>query len=139
MRAATVVVLDTNVLVSALGRAGPERRVYRMCRAGRLRMAISPALLRELRRVLRYPKFQFTPNEIRAFQAEILSHAKLVRPSRRVRAIRTDSADNRVLECGVAADASLIISGDAHLLALGKYGRIRIITARGAVETLDLA
>jgi predicted nucleic acid-binding protein len=39
-----VVVLDTNVLVSALGWKGPEHRIYQSCRAGVLRMATSNAL-----------------------------------------------------------------------------------------------
>ena len=59
MGAPEVVVLDTNVLVSALGWKGPEHRIYLACREGDLLMATSHALLVELGRVLLYPKFGF--------------------------------------------------------------------------------
>jgi len=42
----------------------------------------------------------------------------------------TDEADNRVLECAIAGDADLIVSGDKALLALGGYEGVRILTLR---------
>jgi|GEM_PF-4216907 predicted nucleic acid-binding protein len=39
-----------------------------------------------------------------------------------------DGADNRILECAEKFGADMIISGDNHLLKLGKYLNIKIIT-----------
>lgn len=110
-----VVVLDSNVLVSALGWRGPEWKVYRACREGRLQMATSPALLEELTRVLAYPKFEFTEEEITAFEADIRTHARIISPTRRLHVISDDPADNEVLECALVANAPWIVSGDPHL------------------------
>lgn len=42
--------------------------------------------------------------------------------------IANDPDDDKFLACAVAAKASAIISGDPHLLALGSYRGIRIMT-----------
>lgn len=42
--------------------------------------------------------------------------------------VEPDWADNRVLECAVAGEASYIITGDAHLLQLKEYRGIVILT-----------
>ncbi len=102
-------------------------------------MATSPALLGELRRVLRYPKLRFSEDEIARFEADILDHARLVQPTQVVRAVAGDPDDDRVLECAVAAGGSYIVSGDRHLLALHSYGPTTIVTARAALALLTPA
>jgi predicted nucleic acid-binding protein len=39
-----------------------------------------------------------------------------------------DEPDNRILECAIAARASAIVTGDRHLLRLGNYQEIGIMT-----------
>ncbi|OGR87982.1 MAG: hypothetical protein A3J74_03665 [Elusimicrobia bacterium RIFCSPHIGHO2_02_FULL_57_9] len=46
----------------------------------------------------------------------------------RISAIAADPSDNRVLECAVAAKAQCIASGDKHLLDLGQFGGILILS-----------
>lgn len=128
MGASEVVVLDTNVLVSALGWKGPEHRIYRACRKGHLRMATSHALLIELGRVLTYPKLGFRNEDVERFLADVCGHAFIVTPTEPVDVAR-DNDDNRVLECAVAADADWLISGDLDLLELGDFHGIPIIKA----------
>jgi putative PIN family toxin of toxin-antitoxin system len=128
------VVFDTDVLVSAVGRRGPEHELYERCRAGELRLAISPELLAELRRVLRYPKFGFEEEEIEGFVSDLLDHAVTVSPSQTVEVIEEDPEDNRVIECALAAGARWIVSGDKHLLGLEEYEGIRIVGAAAAKD-----
>jgi len=40
--------------------------------------------------------------------------------------VDADPSDNRILECAVAADVEVIVSGDKHLLALGSFRGIPI-------------
>ncbi len=128
--------LDTNVLVSALGWEGAERQVYRYCRGRHLQMATSSALLGELERVLEYPKFSFTQRDIDGFLAEIAIHAMVVEPTARIELVVDDPEDNRVLECALAADARWIVSGDPHLLKLGEFQSKQILTAAAALSRL---
>jgi predicted nucleic acid-binding protein len=44
--------------------------------------------------------------------------------------------DNTVIACALAAQADLIVSGDAHLLNLKHYQRMRIIDAAEAMRSL---
>ena len=55
--------------------------------------------------------------------------ATIVRPKRRLRVL-DDDADNRVLECGVAARADAIVTGDKQMLKLGSHGDLRIMSVR---------
>jgi predicted nucleic acid-binding protein len=43
-----------------------------------------------------------------------------------------------VLACAVAAKADLVVSGDPHLLKLGHYQGVLILTAAEAVDRLEL-
>ncbi len=106
------VVFDTNVLVSAVGWRGPEHELYERCRAGEL--AISPELLAELERVLRYPRLGFAEEEIEGFISDLLGHATTVSPSRTVVVVEENPDDDRVIECALAAGARRIVSGDKH-------------------------
>ncbi|MEJ7820577.1 MAG: putative toxin-antitoxin system toxin component, PIN family [Rubrobacteraceae bacterium] len=130
------VVLDTNVLVSALGWRGNEHLLYERYRSGELQLATSNALLDELRRVLRYPKLGFTEDEIEEFVSDILLHALMVSPSRTLEVISEDPDDDRVLECAIQSDACWIVSGDRHLLDLGSYESVTISTALAAANQL---
>jgi len=42
------------------------------------------------------------------------------------------------LECAVAGDCELIVSGDQHLLQLEEYNGIKIITARDFIIRVEI-
>ncbi len=130
-----VVVLDTNVLVSTLGWRGPERRVYELCRTGRLSLASSLPLLDELQRVLKYPKLGSSAEEAGVFLQDILAHASLFESDIELEVILDDPDDNRVLECALSAEARWIVSGDPHLLELRHYEGIKILKGSRAAST----
>lgn len=50
--------------------------------------------------------------------------------------VEEDADDDVVVATAVACGATIIVSGDDHLLALGSYQGIRIMTPRDAVEEL---
>ena len=50
------------------------------------------------------------------------------RPLKRLTPVPGDPSDNRILECAVAAEAEVIVSGDSHLLRLGSFNGIPIQT-----------
>jgi putative PIN family toxin of toxin-antitoxin system len=125
------VVLDTNIIVSAIGWEGPPRRVLLALRAGRHALITSPDLLGELTAVLRDPRLR--PIAGHPLLAEILAWIHrpehLVYPSEHIDVIRTDPADNMVLEAAVAGKFDAIVSGDQHLLALKQFKGIPVMAA----------
>lgn len=110
--------------------------LYQRCRAGELRLVISPGLLAELERVLRYPRLGFAEEEIEAFISDLLEHAVTVSPSQAVEVVEEDPDDDRIIECALAAGARWIVSGDRHLLGLGEYEGIKIVNAATAINVL---
>lgn len=125
----TRVVLDTNVLVSGLlVSGGPPARILRQFRDGRWLLAVSPATIEEYGRVLRRKRFGFRLEQIEAILAEIQSRASVVIPGQRFAAVPDDPPDNEFLDVAVEARADFLISGDHHLLALGPFRGIPILS-----------
>jgi len=126
-------VLDTNVIVSAvLSPGSPPDSILRASRRGAFDLVTSAPLLRELSEVLGRPpiaeRLGWTPEERASFIAALTDFAVIVAPKERFQVVKADPADNRVLEAAVAGSADYAVSGDHHLLELGGYEGIPIVT-----------
>jgi putative PIN family toxin of toxin-antitoxin system len=86
-------------------------------------------LLRELYRVLQYPKFDqyASPSQRTQFVTLLTSVGTLTTITVQLQ-VAHDPKDNFVLELAVSGGASVIISGDRDLLTLGRYDSIPIRT-----------
>jgi len=120
-------VLDTNILVSALLFGGPPREILSLIVAGTVDCSLSSSIFDELEDVLQRPKFGVSSQQVRAIVEVLSVLCRVVNPSEPISAIRTDPDDNRVLECALEARADVIVSGDAHLRELAVYEGIRIL------------
>ena len=132
------VVLDTNVILSAIIFGGKPRTILENVIRGNIRLCISEAILNELKRVLNRPKFHYPVEIIRLIMSELTSIGELIDPTARISIIRTDPEDNRILECAVEAGVDYIVTEDLHLLELGKYENIRIVTPAQLCDELDM-
>lgn len=121
------VVLDTNVFISAILYGGNPRKVVNLAVTEAIEVYISLELLEELGRVLR-EKFTLGSIEIEKIISEIKDFAEIITPRVHLRVIKKDPSDNKVLECAVAAKATFIVSGDKHLLNLGSFRGIQIVS-----------
>lgn len=120
------VVLDTNVLVSALGWPGKPRAVFRQVLDGKLTLIISAQQLQELRRVLTYPKLGFSEEEQLRFFDIVSGVAVLVEAPGKLKIVPDDPDDDIIVESAVIGGATYIVSSDVHLRKLAAYGNIRI-------------
>jgi hypothetical protein len=114
------VVLDTNVLVSALlfdkGRLAWIRHGWQ---AGRFTPVLAPSTTRELLRVLTYPKFKLNAAEIQLLLAELLPWSETWQdPLELSDPLCCDPRDQVFLDLAIAAKVHALVSGDADLLAL---------------------
>jgi putative PIN family toxin of toxin-antitoxin system len=119
------VVADTNVLVSAIQFGGKPKQLLDLAVDGHIGLAISEAIFEETLRVLR-DKFDRTPEELTETDKQLRVLARIVTPTESLNVIDADPSDDRILECAVAADAEVIVSGDKHLLDLGSFRGIPI-------------
>jgi putative PIN family toxin of toxin-antitoxin system len=122
-------VFDTNIFVSALAIPGgqAERAVDRVI-DGRVSLCISKEIIHEVLGVLSH-KFSRGPEELSRTALFLSDLAELVAPRRKL-SVLDDESDNRILECAVAADADIIVTGDRAMLNLKSYERIRILSLR---------
>jgi uncharacterized protein len=131
----TRIVLDTNVIVSALVFGGIPRGVLELAEAGQCEFFYSEPIENEVRRVLS-EKFDWPQAMLHEVLPVLWSTGKRVVPRATINAVPADPDDNRILECAVEAQAQVIVSGDHHLLALQKYKSISIMTPRQFIELL---
>lgn len=137
----TRAVLDANVLVSAiLSPKGTPAKVLTAWQAEQFHLVLSEAVLDEIDRVLRYPRIArrhgWSEERLQGF-IEDLAHLAIMTPGVvYLTVISEDPPDDRYLECAIEGDADYIVSGDQHLLDLGEYQGIRILTPRAFLNIL---
>ena len=131
------VVLDTNVIISALNFPGNERSVLELALRGRFEFYLSRFILEEAGGVL-VRKFGWD-EERRAQAIRVTENAAIViEPLRLPEVIEGGHADNRVLECAVAARADYLVTGDRrHLLPIGEHQGTRIVNAPRFLSALE--
>ncbi|MEX0974523.1 MAG: PIN domain-containing protein [Bacillota bacterium] len=66
-----------------------------------------------------------------------LPNTLVVVPEDRVTCIIDDPDDDRFLECAIAGVVDCIVSGDEHLLGLGVFRGISIVSPREFIEMVN--
>jgi predicted nucleic acid-binding protein len=94
------------------------------------------AILAELREKLQL-KRNFSAGRAAEVTEEICLFSKIISTPGTLKAIRADPDDDWVLECAVIGQATHLVSGDKHLLALGKYQNIQIVRAADFLNLLQ--
>jgi putative PIN family toxin of toxin-antitoxin system len=123
------VVLDTNVLVSGLLFEGSPAKVLGLCKTGPVRLTMSRDILDEILRVLAYPRFRLSEEEIHyLLYVEVLPFVEMVEVRPDPAVILEDLSDDMFLHCAFAVGADHLISGDRHLLRLKSHKGIKILT-----------
>ena len=121
------VVFDTNVFVSALTLPdGRGDQALRKIVEGEDSLALSKQILDELLSVLAR-KFARNREELARVAVFLSNLGEIVEPAESL-TVLADEPDNRIVECALAANAQLIVTGDRTMLALGEYQGIRIVS-----------
>lgn len=130
------IVLDTNVIVSAIISDGKPRQLFLKGIEGQFSIVTSDLMLKELVRVLRRPKFKTSQSEIRRISRALLSSAEVVDVKSKLEVVKEDLKDNMVIETAYDGNADLIVTGDRHLLELENCEGIKIMTVEEALKSL---
>ncbi len=123
-----IVVFDTNIWISGLMWRGRPYQCLLLARADVLEAAYYSQMAAELSQKLR-TKFGFSEDRIQSVVYDYRRVGKRVEIEGNLRAVPDDLDDNKFVECAIVAGATAIISGDKHLLALGEYQGISVLTA----------
>jgi uncharacterized protein len=135
------VLCDTNILVSAFIAGGPPSRVVESAIDGRIDLLIASPVIDELERVLtvKLGLNRGRVNEITTLLNELAS-SRLPPPSTTPPPITGDPDDDLILTCAVEGSVDVLVSGDRrHLLPVGEYKGVRIVTAQTLLAELSAA
>jgi uncharacterized protein len=99
-----------------------------------IRLAVSDNILDEVTRGLRREKFGWPEVEIDRALTQISRFPEHVEAKQRIDAIAEDPSDNRILECAVASRSEYLVTGDNHLLRLGRFGGTKIVKPADFLE-----
>jgi putative PIN family toxin of toxin-antitoxin system len=130
------IVLDTNVLVSALLRQGgiPDQ-VVGLVLAGRCKLIVDSRIMAEYQAVLRRPEFGFPVAEVDAFLA-LVERAEWV-VADPVNLALPDETDRPFLEAAVAGGADALVTGNPrHFQVPGTRLDLAVLTPRGLLDRL---
>jgi len=135
-------VVDTNTLISGLiSPLGASAQITRRWRQGEFLLLTSPALLAELRRVLKYPRISdrlgWSGEEHTQFVESFETLALITPGVLTLPGVTRDPKDDPVVACAVEGKAGFIVSGDQDLLVLGTYGKVRMVTPREFLALLE--
>ncbi|MCX6809672.1 MAG: putative toxin-antitoxin system toxin component, PIN family [Candidatus Berkelbacteria bacterium] len=119
------VLLDTNILISAVLFGGKPRTILKLVLSGKVIAITSEVLIRELIEVLRL-KFN-VQNEVLLMLENLIRQSFILVSSTEAIEILQDEPDNRVLEAAQEGKCDFIVTGDKEFLSLGKFRGIRII------------
>jgi putative PIN family toxin of toxin-antitoxin system len=131
------IVIDTNVVVSAMLRAGglPET-VFNLAISGEVQLFVSEPVVAEYEEVLRRPRLAIDPQKVTGAMAEVRAAASLVRPHVPVTAA-LDPDDNIFLECAESAAAHFLVTGNVKDFPATWMGT-RVVTPRQFLEAIAL-
>ncbi len=137
------VLVDTNLLVRMV--TGTPTALYRLWRAGRFELLISPRLLDELAEVLDRPRLRryLRPGMAQAFLGLLRTEATVIIPTFHITLCR-DLKDDMLLEAAATGRADYLVSADQdltddpHLKATMKarYG-VKVVTMSEFLAALE--
>jgi uncharacterized protein len=130
------VTADTNIFISGLNFNGKPSELLTVARAGKIELAMSDAIMTEIKRVLSL-KFKWPDEDVAAIEKQIASFTRHVDPQQPVDLVKDDPTDNRILECALAARSDVVVTGDNHLLKPGQFGSTRITNVADFLEELS--
>ncbi|MEM2139536.1 putative toxin-antitoxin system toxin component, PIN family [Nitrososphaera sp.] len=130
-------VFDTNVLVSSMIKRGRPRDLWNAVLDGKIRLVVSEEILEELIGVAGRPKIARYVDKaaIDSFLQVLLQKVELVKTVEGISVVK-DPDDNMILEAAVTGGARYVVSGDNHLLKLGSFREIKILTVAGMLAIL---
>ena len=131
------VVIDTTIFVSSFF-GGLPRKIIDLWKNGRIVLCLSPEIIEEYLAVLNrlgLEDAQEISNLTRLF-AEGYNSIFTAKTSR-LEVVKEDAEDNKFLECAVALDSKIVVSGDKHLTSIRKYIDIDIVSPREFIEHLN--
>jgi putative PIN family toxin of toxin-antitoxin system len=132
------VVVDTNVVISALTAGGTPQKIIQAWITGEFLAVMSTELRQEINTVFNRSKFIKPDKRRRALLGTLFNQALMVLPQPLGEIVFPDENDHFLLELAVTAQATVIVTGDKALLNLKKIKSIEILSPQQFCQKLKI-
>ena len=126
------IVLDTNVIIAGFFWQGSAKTIFAAIEDDEFELCLTRNILDEVKRVLQYPKFErhirragIGPEKL---LDGLLAHSLMFEDVELATVVAEDPSDDMFINCALLSGVKRIISGDKHLLRIGSFMGIRIVT-----------
>jgi len=133
------VVLDTNILISVLLFGKKLEPIREAWKKGFIKLIFCSETLEEFVKVLHYPKFGLSDEEIvYLVEEEVLPYAVVIDKKISLDpSLIGDKDDIKFLECALSGQADYLVSGDKEVLKLKQFENLQIISANEFLRKLN--
>jgi putative PIN family toxin of toxin-antitoxin system len=130
-----VVVLDTNILLSALlSPLSNPSKCLKIAKIGIIQSVSCQEIIDEFQEKLT-SKFKYSTSESQKIINDFLDYSTIVKITNKLDIVEKDPDDNKIIECAIIGRATHIITGDKkHLLPMEKYQQILIVNATNFLQ-----
>jgi len=134
-------VVDTNIFVSGvISPKGSPRKVLLAAKDQKFKLITSAAINEEILEVLHrphiYKKYHLTEQIVDDICAMLYEGSLVVEGAYSLKYSSPDPKDDKFLATALEGKADYLVSGDAHLVSLGRYHEVEIVTASGFLTIL---
>jgi putative PIN family toxin of toxin-antitoxin system len=130
------IVLDTNVLISAIIRNGKSRKLFQLGIDGKYQILTSREILIEFEGVIHRPKFKMTKDEVIVIVSALVDSCEKVPLKSNFKVIESDPDDDIIINTAYDGKADYIVSGDSDLKSLKNFKGIKIVSVDEMLKIL---
>lgn len=130
------VVIDTNVVASAIFFGGKPKEIIDKLMLNNIDAYASAEILEEYSETVEYLKEKFPGKKPKIPLVEIESKFNVIEVHSKVDVCR-DPDDNKFIECALDSKCYYIVSGDKDLLTVEKYNDIEIVIVADFLKILE--
>lgn len=128
------IVLDTNVFISGIFFSGPPAQILKAWKEQKIQIVLSKGILDEYQRVAEELSKKFPSVNIEPIIELLTIYGEVVETEGITVTACEDPDDNIFLECAIASNSKIIVSGDNHLLKISGYRNIDVVKPRDFVD-----
>ena len=121
------IVIDTNVVASAIFIGGKPRQLLELLVTHKLEAFVSSEITTEYQETVAELCSKYPSKPIQLPLSTIIATMTTIEPKSDVHICR-DPDDNKFLNCAIDGKCIYIVSGDKDLLSIGKHDSIQIVT-----------
>ena len=121
------IVIDTNVVVSAMFFGGKPRQLIDLLVTHRIDAFVSSEIVTEYQETVTELCSKYSSKPVQLPLSTIIAAMTSIEPESDIRICR-DPDDNKFLNCAIDSKCTYIVSGDKDLLSIVKYENVQIVT-----------